>query len=141
MSADGAPAKLPTVERDLSDSWIWGAASDPIKLGRVRAWQRLASECASALEAECAPASTPSSSPFYNASRLAIKGPEHTWGVSVSHYGSELDANWDNTAFAARRNTSANLQLMEASWLEQRRWSFEHPLEALGPASKLAARL
>ena len=40
-SADGAAAKLPTVERDLSDSWIWGAASDPIKLGRVRAWQRL----------------------------------------------------------------------------------------------------
>ena len=120
-TADGALSALPTIERDLSDSWIWGAASDPLKLARLRAWQRQSEACVASGAAECSAATSPAASPFYNASRLALKGTEHTWGVSITHYGDEKDKHWSNAEFAPRRNTSENLRKMAASWEEQRR--------------------
>ncbi len=155
----------------LSDAWVFGAPSDPLKLSRMRAWQREVARCERAAEPECARArsagggsagggsagggsaggggslgaslagSSPGSSALYNASRLALKGVEHTWGLSIFHYGPQKDAHWANADFAAQRRTSAELQALEASWMEQRRWALDFPLEALGEDSPLARRL
>ena len=43
--ADGAEHNLPVVTKDLADTWAWGMASDPIKLAKNRAMQRVRSAC------------------------------------------------------------------------------------------------
>ena len=141
VEAEGAVAKLPTIEKELADSWIFGAPSDPLKLARLRVWQRQVAACRAAREGECAPASTPTQSPLYNASRLALKGVEHTWGVSVSHYGKWKDDGWSNADLRQLRAFSKEIRYMESSWVEQRQWAHDHPLEALGARSVLAQRI
>ena len=61
--------------------------------------------------------------------------------VSKFHFGKELDADWSNRAFHSLRQSLAEFKLMASSWLEQRAWALDQPLQALGPTSPLAARI
>jgi hypothetical protein len=130
VKADGAWSNLPVITQDLSDSWIWGVGSDPIKVQKMRALCRARTRC----EAEDAPTYCGQNDTAYtNFSRLALKNMEHTWGVSVSHYGTEADKDWSNVDFHQQlyQEHEEHFELMVSSWVEQREWGLDYALEAL----------
>eukprot|EP00051_Salpingoeca_urceolata_P021147 m.326646 g.326646 ORF g.326646 m.326646 type:complete len:854 (+) comp19743_c1_seq2:115-2676(+) len=123
---------MPKVTQDLSDSWVWGAASDPVKLQRTRAIHRARTDCERAAKPGVCDASD---SAYVNMSRIAIKNMEHTWGVSVSHYKKEADTHWANRQFHADlAKNESDLAFLASSWVEQRDWGINKPLGYL-PAS------
>lgn len=100
---------FPAFDREIGDSWIHGAATDPAKLQRFLALQRLYDRFA-------ADALTPRRLVFGR--RLAMVA-EHTWGVDIKSYLRDTAA-WDRPAFAAARHTDYRFAYTEASWQEQR---------------------
>jgi len=104
----------------------------------MRAMHRLRTACEEAHEPRCA-FSDPA---YFNFSRQIQKNLEHTWGVSVPHYGNDQNANWTNEEFHADLPTNSQLQYMVASWVEQRNYGVHFPLAALKAASHpLAAKI
>ena len=84
------------VASDLSDSWLMGMASDPVKTMRVRAVHRAYADW---LAADGARAAEPA---FRNFSRQFVKAGEHTWGLSGAYLGKALRyAGWANADFHA----------------------------------------
>ncbi len=117
---------LPEVTADLSDTWIWGVGSDPVKVQRMRALHRARTACERA--GQCGP----DDAAYLNFSRLTIKNMEHTWGVSVSHFGPQKDKGWSNSDFSrALADKQPNLMKMRSSWVEQRDYGINDALEAL----------
>lgn len=115
---------LPIISEEIGDTWIYGAASDPLKTQQfysiLRTWEKF----------------IPSSPALYledvrilNFSRLLIKTGEHTWGKDVQKFLNDW-SDWDNEAFYSHLNTS-HFQDMVKSWEEQRTWGIEYALEAL----------
>ena len=129
IQAENAWSNVPRITSDLSDSWIWGVGSDPIKVTRMRSLLRARTKC----ELNDAPTFCGYNDTFYtNFSRLALKNMEHTWGVSVSHYGSESDTHWSNIDFHHQLATNEpHLKVMVDSWIEQRNWGINYALDAL----------
>ena len=84
--------ELPVVTEELGDSWIHGTASDPVKLARFRALQRLYD----GFEAEGLDAGRRA---FGRGLTLVA---EHTWGVDIKSYLRD-DRAWDRGAFEAAR--------------------------------------
>jgi hypothetical protein len=101
-------ATLPVVTDEIGDSWIHGAASDPVKLARFRALQRLYDRFAEDL--------TPARLGFGR--ELALVA-EHTWGLDIKSYLRDASA-WDRTDFDARRRSDFRFSFVERSWSEQR---------------------
>lgn len=99
---------LPVVTAEIGDSWIHGAASDPVKLARFRALQRLYDAFAQDL--------TPERLAF---GRDLAMVAEHTWGVDIKSYLRDTTA-WDRPAFDARRATDPRFVYTARSWAEQR---------------------
>jgi hypothetical protein len=126
---DGALQVLPQITTDLSDTWIWGVGSDPVKVSQMRSLNRARTVC----EADNKPAYCGvDDKDYYNFSRLAIKNMEHTWGVSVFHYGNESDKDWSNQDFHLQlQRQQSNFMMMRESWVEQRKYGIDYPLEAL----------
>jgi hypothetical protein len=78
VRGDGAWDGLPRVTSDLSDTWIWGVGSDPLKVAKTRAMLRSRSRCElEHAHNQC----TESDVAFLNFSRFALKNIEHTWGA------------------------------------------------------------
>eukprot|EP00041_Stephanoeca_diplocostata_P038930 m.1569137 g.1569137 ORF g.1569137 m.1569137 type:complete len:795 (+) comp25298_c0_seq5:74-2458(+) len=128
LHADNAEALLPVVTQDLADTWVWGAASDAGKVMRMRALHRARTACEATHTPEC----SYSDPRYYNFSRLIQKNTEHTWGMSVFHYGIEANVHWDNSNFhkdlaGGQKNLAAFVQ----SWVEQRNYGVIYPIEAL----------
>ena len=109
-------ASLPVVDQEIGDTWIYGAASDPLKLAMMRAMMRARAACVAAEEPNLA-----------DFTRLLLKLPEHTWGgCGCAH----MDLAMPTVAFtaidlaAARANRSTNRDpfytVMETTWDEQR---------------------
>ena len=126
---DAAPLEgLPVVTRDLADTWVWGMASDPVKLAQMRGIHRARAACEAAGHPEC----SVGDARYYNLSRLAQKNLEHTWGVSVRSYGRDADVGWGNEAFHRRlAEQSGGFVQMVASWKEQRDWGVRFAVDAL----------
>lgn len=101
--------ELPVVTGEIGDSWIHGAASDPPKLARFRALQRLYDR----FEAE---GLSPARLAF---GRGLVMVAEHTWGVDIKTYLRD-EAAWDRPAFEAARARDPRFAFCEASWAEQR---------------------
>jgi hypothetical protein len=101
--------ELPLVETELGDSWIYGAASDPDKVARFLALQRLYGEMANE-------GLTPERQAFGRALGLV---PEHTWGVDIKSYLRDETA-WDRPAFEVARANDRRFTFTEGSWTEQR---------------------
>jgi hypothetical protein len=99
---------FPVVTAEIGDSWIHGAASDPVKLARFRALQRLYDEFAEDL--------TPARLSFGR--ELALVA-EHTWGVDIKSYLRDTTA-WDRPVFDALRASDYRFRFAERSWDEQR---------------------
>ena len=130
--------KLPVITRDLSDSWIWGVASDPVKTQRMRSIARARTDCEMSESSFC----SENDEEYYNFSRLAIKNMEHTWGMSVFHYGNESDVDWSNAAFHDKlsKNQSNFVEFIE-SWKEQREIAIDIPMTALSKNHELRKHL
>jgi hypothetical protein len=99
---------FPIVEQEIGDSWIHGVGTDPQKLARFRALQRLHA----GWEAE----PTPQRLGFGR--RLALVA-EHTWGVDIKSYLRDETA-WDRADFDAARASDYRFDYTEQSWVEQR---------------------
>src|SRR5690606_8691237 len=99
---------FPVVTEEIGDSWIHGAASDPIKLAQFRALQRLYDGFAENL--------TPERRAFGRGLTMVA---EHTWGVDIKTYLRDTTA-WDRTDFERARASDYRFAYTEQSWQEQR---------------------
>lgn len=105
--------ELPVVDQEIGDSWISGPPSDPWKIAAFRLMSRARAECVGS--GRCNP-DEPAIADF---SRLLLKAPEHTAGLSSTGRLAAYDKDWSNRRFAAVRE-SAEFRTVEASWDEQR---------------------
>ena len=101
-------AGFPVITDEIGDSWIHGTASDPVKLARFRALQRVYDGFAADL--------TPARLAFGR--ELALVA-EHTWGVDIKSWLRDTTA-WDRPAFDALRQTDYRFIHAQQSWDEQR---------------------
>ena len=67
---------------------------------------------------------------FFNSSAILLKYGEHTWGKDVKKYLHDF-TNWLNPDFQ-KSLPSSNYRSMIDSWIEQRDWSIEYALQAIG---------
>lgn len=120
-------AAFPVVSDEIGDSWIHGAASDPVKLARYRALQRLFDSFAQDL--------TPARLAFGRDLTLVA---EHTWGVDIKSWLRD-DTAWDRPAFDARRKGDHRFRLVAQSWQEQRSY-LDSAVARLAPPDQVSAR-
>ena len=113
--------QLPVVDFEIGDSWIHGVGSDPTKVSRFLALQRLYDK----LVAE---GLTPERQAF---GRGLAMVPEHTWGVDIKTFLRDESA-WDRRDFETARAKDPRFAFAEESWAEQRRYldSATHELGA-----------
>ncbi|CAE7856399.1 unnamed protein product, partial [Symbiodinium sp. KB8] len=89
-------ANLPQYYGEIGDSWMYGVASDPQKVARVRAARRVLQNTF--------PATSQGRTALWNATRLFLKNGEHTWGLDQKSTITPLEAlhsNWSNAEFHA----------------------------------------
>lgn len=119
---------LPVVTQEIGDTWVYGVASDPLKLAQMRAMMRARAGC----DAACA-AAEPGYDEF---SRFVMKLPEHTWGscgCGHMHTSPPTDA-WSQADLARAIGAAGNTSfyaIEHASWVEQRAF-VKLAVEALG---------
>lgn len=104
-----ARERFPVVEKELGDSWIHGSGTDPEKIARYLALQRLYGRFAEERM-------TASRQAFGR--KLALVA-EHTCGVDIKSFLRDEKA-WARPAFEAARKTDPRFHYTEASWAEQR---------------------
>ena len=98
----------------------------------MRAMHRLRTRCEA--EGRCKP-KLGADPPYYNFSRQLQKNLEHTWGISVFHYGNLQNSNWTNAEFHADlAANNSKLEYFVQSWIEQRNYGVHYPLAALQQA-------
>jgi hypothetical protein len=125
---------FPVIDREIADTWIYGIASDPIKVRDMRILQSMRSACVEAGECEL------SDERFFNFSVIALKNGEHTWGRDQKvALGSYVSSNWTNAEFATLVNTD-NFTTYSGSWILQRHMGITDAVSALGD-HPLAAQL
>lgn len=117
---------FPVVTEEIGDSWIHGAGSDPSKIARFRALQRLYD----GFEAEL----TPERLAFGRGLAMVA---EHTWGVDIKTYLRDEKA-WDRPEFEAARRSDYRFAYAEQSWAEQRDY-LDAAVAALGPEDRALA--
>lgn len=98
--------EFPIVTDEIGDSWIHGTATDPQKLARFRALQRLYDGWEP----------TETRRAF---ARGLTQVAEHTWGVDIKTYLRD-DKAWDRADFEAARKSDYRFAYSEQSWAEQR---------------------
>jgi len=104
-----ARERFPVVKKELGDSWIHGSGTDPEKISRYLALQRLYGRFAEERM-------TASRQAFGR--KLALVA-EHTCGVDIKSFLRDEKA-WARPAFEAARKTDPRFHYTEASWAEQR---------------------
>ncbi|OCP02819.1 MULTISPECIES: DUF5054 domain-containing protein [unclassified Ensifer] len=104
-----ARERFPIVEKELGDSWIHGSGTDPEKIARYLALQRLYGRFAEERM-------TASRQAFGRKLTLVA---EHTCGVDIKSFLRDEKA-WARPAFEAARKTDPRFHYTEASWAEQR---------------------
>jgi hypothetical protein len=122
--------EFPVVEIELGDSWIHGAASDPQKIRRYLALQRLYDRFA---------AQGKLSGERLAFGRQLAMVAEHTWGVDIKSFLRDESA-WDRLAFEALRKSDYRFAFTEASWNEQRAYLDEAVKQLDGDDRKAVKR-
>lgn len=118
-------AQFPVLEQEIGDSWIHGTASEPAKLARFRALQRLYDGFDTI---------TPERQAFGRGLAMVA---EHTWGVDIKTYLRDETA-WDRPDFETARRSDYRFAYAERSWAEQRGY-IDTALEALTPEDRAKA--
>lgn len=120
--------QLPVITREIGDTWIHGAGTDPWKMSRFRELSRLRREWLDSGKVG------PSDRQFDAFSRTLLLIPEHTWGMDEKTYLADY-THYTAEQFRAVR-PSDNFQRFETSWAEQRAY-LDMAVRALGD-SRLA---
>jgi hypothetical protein len=102
---------LPVVTNEIGDTWIYGAASDPVKVARYREIARLREEWIAQKKISIGKSADLALLP-----RLLLV-PEHTWGTDTKRY---LDYNHYSPAQLAQVIDTSPYRTMETSWAEKR---------------------
>jgi len=117
---------FPVVTSEIGDSWIHGAGTDPIKLARFHALQRLYGTWGEGVD---------------DRRRAFGRGlamvAEHTWGVDIKTYLRD-DKAWDRADFGKARTSDYRFAYAEQSWAEQRAY-LDAAVAALDAADQVAA--
>ena len=133
LASPSLRSQLPVVLQDIGDSWLYGAAADPIKLAVFRQARRHT-------QASIRGKRLSGGNPYLLAymRRLLKSAPEHNWGLSVAAYFPALRSqtgNWSNPLFAHARATLPAYALLEAEWAAQRAYNYPlHYQHHLSPA-------
>lgn len=121
--------RFPIIETEIGDSWIHGAAADPVKAARFRALQRLYDDF--------------KRDGLDDRRRAFGRGltlvAEHTCGVDIKTFLRDETA-WDRDSFEKARREDYRFSYCEASWAEQRAY-LDHALESLSPGDRARATL
>ncbi|MGC1782416.1 MAG: DUF5054 domain-containing protein [Acidobacteriaceae bacterium] len=102
---------LPVVTNEIGDTWIYGVASDPVKVARYREIARLRQEWVAQGKFPAGEGVDLALLP-----RLLL-APEHTWGTDTKRY---LDYNHYSPAQLAQVVDTKPYRTMETSWAEKR---------------------
>jgi hypothetical protein len=105
-------SKLPVFTQEIGDTWIYGVASDPTKLGRYRELLRLRSEWIEQGKLEPANAIDLA---FLSKYALAV---EHTWGTDTKTW---LDFEHYTPQALSSMLAKPNYRPVTGSWAEKRR--------------------
>ncbi len=103
--------KLPVVTQEIGDTWIYGVASDPLKVARYRELSRLRD---SWLERS---AFTTGDTTDVQLLRHLLLEAEHTWGTDTKTW---LDFENYRPADLERMLDTKNYKVVEFSWIEKR---------------------
>lgn len=130
---------FPVVTEEIGDTWIYGVASDPLKVARYRAVSRLREEWIQQGRLQAGGAVD------LAMLRHLLLEPEHTWGVDIKKW---LDYEHYTPRQLASVLHTKNYEVVQFSWEEKRRDLLEGiaalpvPLrqEAESSVSALAAR-
>ena len=104
-------ANLPVVTQEIGDTWIYGVASDPVKLARIRELVRLRSEWVAQGKLKIADKADLA---FLSKFSLAV---EHTWGTDTKTW---LDFDHYTPDDLASMLPDANYRTVTGSWVEKR---------------------
>jgi hypothetical protein len=104
-------SKLPVVTAEIGDTWIYGCASDPLKVARYRELERLRKQWLINGEFREGDATD------LQLLRYVLLEPEHTWGIAANHW---LDLDNYEPADLARMLDTKNYKVVEFSWIEKR---------------------
>ena len=131
---EAARDKLPVVDAEVGDTWIFGAPSDPQKLSRMKVINREYDKLAKGHSEGGIKDVLKQDPVLRNATRFALKLGEHTWGKDVkANLFDNYD--WKNADFhRARAPGSPNASqyaALESSWWEQRDWGITIFMETL----------
>jgi Domain of unknown function (DUF5054) len=125
---DAVLRNAPVVRAEIGDVWIYGVASDPLKLAKLRSAQRVYSRYVEQQQSS----NNADSELLFEFSRLFMLGFEHTWGLDQKvAMPDAVASNWTNAEFGALRHTEPFARMAE-SWLRQRRMVFDDALAVLG---------
>ena len=105
-------AALPVVTAEIGDTWIYGVASDPVKLARIRELVRLRKSWIQQKQAQSQP--TASDLAFLSKFALAV---EHTWGTDTKTW---LDFNHYTPDDLASKLDDPKYRTVTGSWVEKR---------------------
>jgi hypothetical protein len=104
-------SKLPVVTEEIGDTWIYGCASDPLKVARYREVARLREKWIAQGAFQVGDATD------LQLLRYVLLEPEHTWGIAANHW---LDLDNYEPADLARMLDTKNYKVVEFSWQEKR---------------------
>ena len=111
MAVDQVRDQLPVLTEEIGDTWIYGVASDPVKVARYREAARLRQQWIGQGKFAVADATD------RRLLRRLSLAPEHTWGTDTKSY---LDDDHYRPADLAKVLDQPNYRTMEVSWQEKR---------------------
>ena len=129
LAVEPYKANLPVVTQEIGDTWIYGVASDPVKVARYREVMRLRKEWVSQGKLKVG------DSTDLRLLRRLLLPPEHTWGVDTKrlkdyvHYTPKA---------LARVVDSSRFKWAESSWAEKRN-DIDQAVESLPAALRSEA--
>ncbi|KDD76565.1 hypothetical protein H632_c180p0, partial [Helicosporidium sp. ATCC 50920] len=124
-----AGPKTRVLEDEIGDTWIYGVASDPLKMREYRELLRVRRRASDEERASKA---------YKLFTRQLLKLPEHTWGASMAAVVSDY-RNWSNADFhPVVESKRADMRNLTLAWLSQRRY-IDRAVEALGQSTLGAA--
>jgi len=103
---------LPVVTQEIGDTWIYGVASDPMKVARYREVARLRERWIAAGSFKVG------DSTDINLLRKLLLEPEHTWGTDTKTW---IDFENYKPADLARMLETKNYKVVQFSWEEKRK--------------------
>lgn len=115
---DGIRDRLPVLDTEIGDTWIYGSGADPTKSGDLREVLRLR---AGWIEDGRLAAGDPTDLALVSD---LIPAPEHNWGLSTSQYLRVWDT-YRVDELEAARNDEPQHKANEAEWQAQRREPYD----------------